>query len=261
MPLDATDLALAATAAAILLVAAILHVRSDSSPLRRSAAVVGLGEADRSPRITLSDDSLAIPRVRFVYQLHLQAAPVPLPPGPNKGHISIDHDLLCPVLQYEGAAPILSCPEPTKRTYPSTALAIPSWLLSSGTSISLSALLKAILWEVCVCACLRHPGHERQFGQGIESTREVLHDRPPAHFHSCLPEVHDLFLRLSSSLDPTLGSFFPSHKLPESTAFTTLAPAATSTSIYFSSPLHNRRPDRPALIVSSTASGNLANAI
>ncbi|KIJ45070.1 glycosyltransferase family 33 protein [Sphaerobolus stellatus SS14] len=305
MPLDAsTVLALAATVAAILLVATTLHVRSDVSPLHRSVAVVVLGDVGRSPRIMYHAQSFAsndfetyvigykgsrvipslltIPRVRFVY--------LPEPPSfisKLPRHLFL---LLAPIkVVYQlvtiFSALFYSLKEPPQYILVQNPPSIPTlalvWLAGKlrGSKVIIDwhnlgySILALKLGDKHILVRFAKR-FEQFFGKSafahvfvtqamrdylvkewnLQGKKIVLHDRPPAHFHSCLPsEVHDLFLRLSSSLDPTLGSFFPSHKLPESTAFTTLAPAATSTSIYPSSPLHNRRPERPALIVSSTS--------
>jgi beta-1,4-mannosyltransferase len=113
----------------------------------------------------------------------------------------------------------------------------------------------------------------------------VLFDRPPHHFHRASPpEVHEvqfstlspplyanlpqLFLRLRESLPTTLySSFFPESAPPYSTPLThiktpnsttataTLAMPFPSTSSHPSTRLSTPtlRPDRPALIVSSTS--------
>ncbi|KAG1825487.1 glycosyl transferases group 1-domain-containing protein [Suillus subaureus] len=71
---------------------------------------------------------------------------------------------------------------------------------------------------------------------GLIGHKAVLHDRPPSHFHKCVPlEVHELFIRLGRSLSPSLVDFLP------------ISLASSSPS----SP--SLRKDRPALLVSSTS--------
>jgi beta-1,4-mannosyltransferase len=102
----------------------------------------------------------------------------------------------------------------------------------------------------------------------------VLHDRPPAHFHrTSATEAHELFLRLIPNLtdQASLRGFLPSSTAPYFTPFTQIAstdenaalttPRANSppeaafvnplTTHSLSSPKY--RPDRPALLVSSTS--------
>ncbi|KAG2093563.1 hypothetical protein BD769DRAFT_1705156 [Suillus cothurnatus] len=67
---------------------------------------------------------------------------------------------------------------------------------------------------------------------GLVGHRAVLHDRPPSHFHMCLPlEVHELFIRLGHSISPSLADFLPSASPPYTTQFTEilgLLPNSTS---------------------------------
>jgi beta-1,4-mannosyltransferase len=91
---------------------------------------------------------------------------------------------------------------------------------------------------------------------GLVGHRAVLHDRPPSHFHKCLPlEVHELFIRLGHSISPSLADFLPSASPPYTTQFTEiLALLPKSASRASSSPSSpSLRKDRPALLVSSTS--------
>ncbi|KAG6857663.1 hypothetical protein H0H87_010232 [Tephrocybe sp. NHM501043] len=126
---------------------------------------------------------------------------------------------------------------------------------------------------------------------GLRGRQLVLHDRPPHRFHRSSPqEIHDLFVRLKPSLtlQSSLRGFLPESSAPYSTPFTHTAsehhPAVASTSpvsgsearrnsieyrakigtssvppVSATSPLYKelqlptRRPDRPALVVSSTS--------
>ncbi|KAG6334232.1 hypothetical protein ID866_4862 [Astraeus odoratus] len=85
----------------------------------------------------------------------------------------------------------------------------------------------------------------------------VLHDRPPAHFHRCLPpEIHELFLRLGPSLaTPALKDFMPTPNPPYSTQFTTTAWVSDElhSSVSYSVNMPKLRDDRVALLVSSTS--------
>jgi len=103
---------------------------------------------------------------------------------------------------------------------------------------------------------------------GLIGTKVVLHDRPPAHFHrSTVFESHELFTRLSESLsESSFVSFLPDAKSGD-TPFTQLAfteqthnslALAAEVSDGFSgtssrTPLPCLRPERPALLVSSTS--------
>jgi len=74
----------------------------------------------------------------------------------------------------------------------------------------------------------------------LQGLKAVLHDRPPAHFHRATAiETHELFLRMSPFLPVSLQ---PSYKLPASTILTRVTSASSSL-----------RPDRPAVLVSSTS--------
>ncbi|KZT58496.1 glycosyltransferase family 33 protein [Calocera cornea HHB12733] len=91
----------------------------------------------------------------------------------------------------------------------------------------------------------------------LEGIKAVLHDRPPAHFHpSETTEIHDLFTRLD--LTSAGVDFFPPYRAPLSTPLTQLkdssdlSPSA-AVSPLFGNTLPRLRPDRPALVVSSTS--------
>ncbi|KAG2141915.1 glycosyltransferase family 33 protein [Suillus clintonianus] len=74
--------------------------------------------------------------------------------------------------------------------------------------------------------------------------KAVLRDRPPSHFHKCLPqEVHELFRRLGPSISPSLAAFLPSASPPYSTHLTEHRLLS----------MPSLRQDRPALLVSSTS--------
>ncbi|KAF9229756.1 glycosyltransferase family 33 protein [Gyrodon lividus] len=97
---------------------------------------------------------------------------------------------------------------------------------------------------------------------GLVGKKAVLHDRPPSHFHRCSPpEVHELFLRLGSSLtSPSLKDYLPSPNTPYTTQFTTTTMASSHTPVPItnSSPysiinMPELRNDRVALLVSSTS--------
>ncbi|OBZ79967.1 Chitobiosyldiphosphodolichol beta-mannosyltransferase, partial [Grifola frondosa] len=98
----------------------------------------------------------------------------------------------------------------------------------------------------------------------LKGHKAVLHDRPPARFHRTSPsESHDLFLRLRDALStPSLVEYLPQSAAPYSTPFTRIPsadmPADSSTDPDPSPfpdtiPMPTRRPDRPALLVSSTS--------
>ncbi|KAG1889273.1 glycosyltransferase family 33 protein [Suillus subluteus] len=91
---------------------------------------------------------------------------------------------------------------------------------------------------------------------GLIGHKAVLHDRPPSHFHKCVPlEVHELFIRLGRPISPSLVDFLPSASPPYATQFTEiLGLLPYSTSRASSSPTSpSLRKDRPALLVSSTS--------
>ncbi|KAI6010168.1 hypothetical protein EDC04DRAFT_2770134 [Pisolithus marmoratus] len=86
----------------------------------------------------------------------------------------------------------------------------------------------------------------------------VLYDRPPSHFHRCLPpEVHELFVRLGPSLkDPALTDFLPKPNVPYSTEFTMTSWPSSEfrNSLQYSQiNMPKLREDRAALLVSSTS--------
>ncbi|TFK47946.1 glycosyltransferase family 33 protein [Heliocybe sulcata] len=85
----------------------------------------------------------------------------------------------------------------------------------------------------------------------------VLHDRPPSHFRRASEsEIHELFLRLGPSLSaPALTWFLPPSTPPYSTPFTHVTESDSSLTPLASPSLNmpTLRPDRPALVVSSTS--------
>ncbi|GLB36587.1 putative glycosyl transferases group 1 [Lyophyllum shimeji] len=119
----------------------------------------------------------------------------------------------------------------------------------------------------------------------LQGRKLVLQDRPPRHFHrASAQEVHELFLRLEPSLtfQASLHGFLPSSTAPYSTPFThtatvpspvtsskalkrnsleyhhgfsssTAPPIPTTAQTYMQVQLPTQRPDRPALLVSSTS--------
>lgn len=91
---------------------------------------------------------------------------------------------------------------------------------------------------------------------GLIGHKAVLHDRPPSHFHRCLPlEVHEFFIRLGCSISPSLADFLPSASLPYMTQFTEVDgfPPYSAASALNSLSTPSLRKDRPALLVSSTS--------
>ncbi|KAG6902990.1 hypothetical protein C0995_008563 [Termitomyces sp. Mi166 len=122
----------------------------------------------------------------------------------------------------------------------------------------------------------------------LQGHKLVLHDRPPHRFHrSSSQEIHELFVRLKPSLtlQPSLHDFLPESSVPYSTPFTHTVPEhqpppavsstagsaarrnsieyrakisptippISATTLYTEVQLPCRRPDRPALLVSSTS--------
>jgi len=90
----------------------------------------------------------------------------------------------------------------------------------------------------------------------LRGHKVVLHDRPPAHFHRASPsEMHELFGRIQPSLTgPTLDGFLPEFEARHSTPFTRVVrPEQARTFGFASSLMPFPRPDRPALLVSSTS--------
>ncbi|KZO99697.1 glycosyltransferase family 33 protein [Calocera viscosa TUFC12733] len=89
----------------------------------------------------------------------------------------------------------------------------------------------------------------------LQGIKAVLHDRPPAHFHASeTTEIHDLFTRLD--LTSAGDDFFPPYCAPISTPFTQLKDLSPSSAIsptFGNTTLPQLRPDRPALVVSSTS--------
>lgn len=101
----------------------------------------------------------------------------------------------------------------------------------------------------------------------LQGQKIVLHDRPPQHFHhSSAQEIHELFRKLQPLLEnqKVLDDFLPLSSVPYSTAFTrAMSKPATDTlqepfsepgiDAYSDTPSPSLRPDRPALLVSSTS--------
>ncbi|KAJ4485488.1 mannosyltransferase, partial [Lentinula aciculospora] len=107
---------------------------------------------------------------------------------------------------------------------------------------------------------------------GLTGEKVVLHDRPPKHFHRCsAQEIHDLFTRLQLPLSQynALQNFLPETAIPYSTVLTDRKPhsgsSPTPALVYDLDPISataptyenvqppRLRPDRPALVVSSTS--------
>jgi beta-1,4-mannosyltransferase len=82
----------------------------------------------------------------------------------------------------------------------------------------------------------------------LHGHKAVLHDRPPAHFRrATVEEMHRLMAKLVPQLQPPLGDeFMLEYSAPVSTPFTRDDGAAGEASVQW-------RPDRPALVVSSTS--------
>ncbi|KAG6854079.1 hypothetical protein C0991_010826 [Blastosporella zonata] len=124
----------------------------------------------------------------------------------------------------------------------------------------------------------------------LQGRKLVLHDRPPHRFHrSSSQEIHELFIRLKPSLtlQAPLRGFLPESSAPYSTPFThtaseqlltpevsldggsaarrnsieyrakisssSIPPVSAKAPLYTEVQLPSRRPDRPALVVSSTS--------
>lgn len=115
----------------------------------------------------------------------------------------------------------------------------------------------------------------------LQGHKVVLHDRPPQHFHrSSAQEAHELFQKLKPmiAVNKGLRGFLPPHTPPYSTPFTQITSAKTGNSPVTTSNLQDpraviahsapnptalpnyseirsptHRPDRPAILVSSTS--------
>ncbi|KAH9964524.1 glycosyltransferase family 33 protein [Russula dissimulans] len=75
----------------------------------------------------------------------------------------------------------------------------------------------------------------------LQGLKAILHDRPPSHFHPATAiETHELFRRISPFLPV---AFLPAYDLPATTPLTQVTTSA----------LPSLRPDRPAVLVSSTS--------
>ncbi|KAG8925902.1 mannosyltransferase [Tulasnella sp. 408] len=94
---------------------------------------------------------------------------------------------------------------------------------------------------------------------GLQGLKVVLHDRPPSRFHrASATEAHELFLRIPPFLPLLSSDFAPSIHPPSSTIRTALTSGhvpSLGADIFSgsSSPVASFRPDRPALVISSTS--------
>ncbi|CAK5279875.1 unnamed protein product [Mycena citricolor] len=89
----------------------------------------------------------------------------------------------------------------------------------------------------------------------LQGIKVVLHDRPPRRFHATTPqEVHEDF-----SAQPCLQGFLPASKPAQSTFMTATSTGASNSPTAVIDPIYSHaistflRPDRPALLVSSTS--------
>ncbi|KAG8969263.1 mannosyltransferase [Tulasnella sp. 425] len=93
----------------------------------------------------------------------------------------------------------------------------------------------------------------------LQGLKIVLHDRPPARFHhASATEAHELFLRIPPFLPPLSSEFAPSIRPPRSTIRTVVSSEHTlslGADVFSgsSTPVASFRPDRPALVISSTS--------
>ncbi|KAG8982260.1 mannosyltransferase [Tulasnella sp. 427] len=92
----------------------------------------------------------------------------------------------------------------------------------------------------------------------LQGQKIVLHDRPPARFHrASATEAHELFLRIPPFVPDLSSNFAPPIHPPRSTIRTAVtsgtAPPLGDAFSGSASPVATFRPDRPALLISSTS--------